>query len=87
MNSKMRKQIQAAPLMQAAGHHAKTALVLAMQAVDDVLHEDGASLDHPELVVGFLVAAGQAYSALMLRDGLEEVVEAVRDRGDGEVLQ
>jgi hypothetical protein len=42
---------------------AKAALILAIEAVDDILHEDDAALEHPELVVAFMTFAGNAYHA------------------------
>lgn len=42
---------------------AKAALILAIEAVDDVLHEDEAALEHPELVTAFMMFAGSAYHA------------------------
>ena len=46
--------IEATPLMRQACFQAEAALALAIQAVDDLLHEDGAALEHLELVAGFM---------------------------------
>jgi hypothetical protein len=42
---------------------AKEALILAIEAVDDVLDGDSSALEHPELVTAFMAFAGHAYHA------------------------
>jgi hypothetical protein len=45
---------------------AKEAMLLAIEAVDEVLTEigsDDAAIEHPELVVAFMAFAGNAYHA------------------------
>jgi hypothetical protein len=44
--------------MKAACLQAEAALIQAIKAVDNVLHEDGAGFDRPELVTSFMMAAG-----------------------------
>jgi hypothetical protein len=38
-------------------------MLLAIEAVDDVLDGDSSALEHPELVTAFMMFAGQAYHA------------------------
>ena len=68
--------IEATPLMKQACFQAEAALALAVQAVDDLLHEDGAALEHLELVVAFMSVAGAVYTALTIRDGVDAFCEA-----------
>jgi hypothetical protein len=42
---------------------AKEAMLLAIEAVDDVLDGDSSALEHPELVTAFMAFAGHAYHA------------------------
>ena len=52
--------------VQWACHEAKAALLLAIEAVDDVLSQIksyDAAIEHPELIIAFMSYAGQAYHA------------------------
>jgi hypothetical protein len=70
------------PLMSAACKQAEAALIAAIQAVDDVLGEDGAGIEHPEMVVAFMSVAGAAYTALTIRESSEAALD-VRVNDDG----
>jgi hypothetical protein len=77
----MKTKTQATPLTRVSPQHAEAALILAIQAVDDVLDDYGCALEHPELVTAVMMFAGNAYLALTIRDG----VDAIMDR-EGAVL-
>jgi hypothetical protein len=42
---------------------AKAALILAIEAVDELYPQDDAGTEHPDLVVAFMAFAGNAYRA------------------------
>jgi hypothetical protein len=81
-SSKM-KTNEATPLMKAAAKQAEAALILANDIVDRVLHEDWH--DNPQMVVGVMMAMAETYTALTIREGFDEVVEALKvDRDERE---
>jgi hypothetical protein len=49
--------------LQSACIEAKAALILAIEAVDELFPQDEAALEHPELVTAFMAFAGNAYRA------------------------
>jgi hypothetical protein len=59
--SKMKRAPTAA--VQWACIEAKAALILAIEAVDELFPQDEAALEHPELVTAFMMFAGSAYRA------------------------
>jgi hypothetical protein len=71
----MKTKTQVTPIVKASMHHAEAALILAIQVVDNVLDDDNCALDHPELVTAVMMFAGNAYTALTVRDGVDEIIE------------
>jgi hypothetical protein len=72
----MKSKTQLTPIVKASMHHAEAALISAIQVVDDVLDDyQGAALEHPELVTAVMMFAGNAYTALTIRDGIDEIIE------------
>jgi hypothetical protein len=59
------------PLIQAACEHAEAVLAVAVQSIDNMMHEDGAAIEHSELIAGFMAVVAGAYQALTLRDGID----------------
>jgi hypothetical protein len=76
------KRNEVTPLMRAACLQAEAALFLAFEAVDSILDEDQAAVEHPELVVAFMTVAGAAYQALTISDNFDAIIDR-----EGTVLQ
>jgi hypothetical protein len=70
--------------MRAACSHAEDALHLAIEAVDNLLHEDGCALEHPELVTAYMSVAGAAYTALTIRDAVDAFLEKQEAKANAE---
>ena len=70
--------------MRASAKHAEAALSLANDIVDRVLHEDWH--DNPQMVVGVMMAMAETYTALTIREGFEELVEALGKRDPALIL-
>jgi len=72
------------PLMKSACEHAEAVLAHAVQSIDNMMGEDEAAIEHPELILGFMTVAGAAYQALSLRDSIEAFLEAQERRAERE---
>jgi hypothetical protein len=69
------RKYEATPLMRQACLQAEAALRLAIEAVDDLFHEDQAAVEHPELVIAFMTVAGAAYQALTISDNVDAIID------------